>query len=140
MLKVVDLLILVLDLCLQITFLSLRLRHHLCLLHDFILELLSIGLLFLRLLLRLIFLCFPLLLIPRLHFRLLNKHLFLDLVDFLLFFDLHLVDHSPVLFSELLYIIHELLVGLLTFLKCLFEATALLLEKIDVHLLLLELL
>ena len=48
--------------------------------------------------------------IPGLHFRLLNEHLLLDLIYLLLLLNLHLVDYSSIFFSQLLDIVHQLLV------------------------------
>jgi hypothetical protein len=84
------------------------------------------------------FLILSILIITRLHLRLLNQHLFLDLIDFLLLFNLHLIDHPPVFLPELLDVKHQLLICLLTFLECVLEPTALLLKSLVGKLLLLK--
>ena len=84
------------------------------------------------------FLIFSVLVITGLHLRLLNQHLFLDLIDFLLLFNLHLIDDPPVFFPKLLDVKHQLLICLLTFLECVLEPTALLLKSLVGKLLLLK--
>ena len=74
-----------------------------------------------RLSLRLTLLLLPLLLIPSLHLRLLHQHFLLDLIDLFLLLNLHLVNHSPILFPQLANIVHQLLIGLLHLLISLFQ-------------------
>lgn len=58
--------------------------------------------------------CFLLIsIISSLHFGLLDQHLLFDLVDLLLLLNLKLVYDSPIFFSELLDIVHQLFIGLL---------------------------
>ena len=59
--------------------------------------------------------------VPGLQLGLLDQHLLLDLVDGLLLLDLHLVDHASILFSQLVQIVHELLVCLSALLQVLLE-------------------
>ena len=106
--------------------------------HDLVLEFLNVGFLFLRLLLGLGFLVLSILIITGLHLRLLNQHLFLDLIDFLLLFNLHLIDDPSIFLPELLDVKHQLLICLLTFLECVLEPTALLLKSLVGKLLLLK--
>lgn len=65
---------------------------------------------------------FELCFISGLHLRLLDKHLLLDLVYLLLLFDLHLIDNPAILFSELLNIMHQLLVRFLSLVVRLLKA------------------
>ena len=53
--------------------------------------------------------------ISGLHLRLLHKHLFLNFIDLFLFLNLHLVDNSPILFPQLLNVVHQLFISLLGF-------------------------
>jgi len=61
--------------------------------------------------------------ISSLHLRLLDQHLLLDFVDFLLLFNLHLVHDTSILLSKLLNVVHQLLVRLLRLRVCLLQAT-----------------
>lgn len=45
-------------------------------------------------------------LVPCLHFRLLDQHLFFDLINFLLLFNFHLVDNPAILFPQLRNVMH----------------------------------
>ena len=71
---------------------------------------------------------FQLCLISCLHLRLLDKHLLLDLVHLLLLFDFHLIDYPSILFSQLLNIMHQLLVRFLSLVVRLLKVRGLLVE------------
>ena len=114
MLLLGDLLIPIFHICFKVTFLVLKLLDLICLFNGLILQV-SRQLITPH--------CIILLLavVSCLHLRLLDKHFLLDLVDFLLFFDFHLVYYSAIFLSELVYVVHELLIRVLGLLVSLFN-------------------
>lgn len=109
-----NLLIIVFDICFEVTFLILKLLNKVGLTHGLFLQIFRQLITPRRIILFLT-------VISSLHLRLLHKHLLLNLINLLLFFDFHLVYDSAVFLPELGDVIHELLICILRFLISLFH-------------------